>query len=167
MVKTIENTDTFDSIATPDIFLSTFQRSLGSKYRIALPAEFRSVLMHVKSNARIANTFVAFRSYVYDAVECFSVDRMKQLSKQMDSLDPFGTERDDFALSVFADAVSINFDTDDGRMTLPESLAIHAGIKPGEDLVFVGKGATFQIWNVEKFKTHQEQARAALFKRRV
>ncbi len=146
------------------IFLSTFQRSLGLKNRIALPVEFRNVLL---STTNATANFVAFRSYVYDAIECFSLERMKQLSQKMDNLDPFGAERDEFASSVFADSIMIHFDQNDGRMTLPETLSVHAGIVPGQDLVFVGKGATFQIWNVDKFKLHQEQARAALLKRRM
>lgn len=153
-----------NGISNTGIFLSTFQRSLGLKNRIALPVEFRNVLL---STANATASFVAFRSYVYDAIECFSMDRMQQLSQKMDNLDPFGAERDDFALSVFADSIMITFDQTDGRMTLPETLSTHATIIPGQDLVFVGKGATFQIWNVEKFKLHQEQARMALLKRRM
>lgn len=142
------------------IFLSTFRRSLGSKYRIALPVDFRNVLLQNQQSSKAS--FVAFRSYVYQAIECFSMDRMKQMSQKMDNLDPFGAERDDFALSVFADAITIDFDPDDGRMTLPQTLADYAGINVQEELVFVGKGATFQIWNAHNFEEHQHQARQAL-----
>lgn len=144
----------------PGIFVSAFQRSLGSKYRIALPAEFRSVLSG-------ANAFVAFKAYGYQAIECYSLERMQQLSQKMDILEPFSSERDEFSLSVFSESITVTFDIEDGRMTLPQSLADFAQIQPGQDIIFAGKGSTFQIWSIENYVKHQEQSRAALIKRRL
>ena len=106
------------------------------------------------------NGFVAFRSHKLNAVDCFSMDRMEKLSKQIDdTLDPFSIERDSIESAVFADAVILRFDKD-GRIIIPEALLNHAAIE--EKISFVGLGATFQLWNPRAFEEHQNLVRAKL-----
>ena len=135
------------------IFLSTFTNTIDQKGRVVLPKEFRIVLQNF-------NGFVAFRSHKLNAVDCFSMDRMEKLSKQIDdTLDPFSIERDSIESAVFADAVILRFDKD-GRIIIPEALLKHAAIE--EKISFVGLGATFQLWNPRAFEEHQNLVRAKL-----
>jgi MraZ protein len=135
------------------IFLSTFTNTIDQKGRVVLPKEFRIVLQNF-------NGFVAFRSHKLNAVDCFSMDRMEKLSKQIDdTLDPFSIERDSIESAVFADAVILRFDKD-GRIIIPEALLNHAAIE--EKISFVGLGATFQLWNPRAFEEHQNLVRAKL-----
>ena len=58
-----------------------------------------------------------------------------------------------FATSILSDCENLQFDTE-GRISLSEKLINHAKIK--SNILFVGLGKSFQIWepkNFEKFKT--------------
>lgn len=136
------------------IFLSTFINQVDNKGRVVVPKEFRTVLENFSG-------FVAFRSHKLNAVDCFSMDRMEKLSKQIDdTLDPFSIERDSIESAVFADAVILRFDKD-GRIIIPKLLIDHAGINDSR-VAFVGLGATFQLWNPTAFQEHQNNIRAKL-----
>lgn len=158
------------------IFLSTFVNPIDNKGRVVVPKEFRLVLDKFHG-------FVAFRSHNSNAIDCFSMERMEKLSQQIDdNLDPFSIARDSLESAVFADAVTLRFDKD-GRVVLPESLLGHAGIylsdgengeqvhikngdtkenKNSQKIAFVGRGTTFQLWQPDEFKKHQDLARAKL-----
>lgn len=145
------------------IFLSTFVNPIDNKGRVVVPKEFRIVLDKFQG-------FVAFRSHNFNAVDCFSMERMEKLSAQIDeTMDPFSTARDSIESAVFADAVILRFDKD-GRVVLPEILLSHANImnkdktasKEDNKIAFIGLGATFQLWDPAAFKMHQDQIRAKL-----
>ena len=84
------------------------------------------------------------------------MDRMELLSQGVDALDQFSQEQDELASTIFADAHQLAIDGD-GRIVLPPLLAEHADITAAA--AFVGRGATFQIWNPDTFARHQEDAR--------
>jgi MraZ protein len=48
----------------------------------------------------------------------------------------------------------------EGRISLPENLAKHAGI--GERAVFVGRGNRFQIWSPEAHERHHAETIARI-----
>lgn len=153
------------------IFLSTFTNPVDSKGRVVVPKEFRVVLEQFHG-------FVAFRSHKFGAIDCFSMDRMEKLSSQIDeTMDPFSIDRDSIESAVFADAVVLRFDKD-GRVVIPQTLLEHArigaqvanskeskDIKAEAKIAFVGRGATFQLWNPHDFARHQIDARSKLLKR--
>ena len=140
------------------IFLSTFCNKLDKKCRVSVPASFRATLA-----SQSFQGIIAFRSLALQAIEGFGMDRMEKLSKQIDRLDLFSENQQDWASSIFSDAQQLSFDSD-GRITLPEMLREHAQI---EDVVaFVGRGPTFQLWNPTQFKDYQEQARERLRERK-
>ena len=136
------------------IFLSTFVNSIDGKGRVVLPKEFRAVVENEFKG------FVAFRSHKLNAVDGFSMQRMEKLSQKMEEdYDPFSPQRDSLETAIFADAVTIRFDKD-GRIVIPTNLLEHAKID--DKVAFVGRGATFQIWNPELFAAHQKEARSKL-----
>ena len=62
-------------------------------------------------------------------------------------------KRDYFATSVLSESENLQFDTE-GRVSISEKMLKHAKIN--KNVLFVGLGKTFQIWdpkNFEKFKT--------------
>lgn len=136
------------------IFLSTFINRLDKKGRVSVPSTFRSSLAQQSFQG-----IVLFRSYTLQAIEGFGMDRMEKLSAQLDTLDLFSDDQNDLAASIFADAHQLSFDGE-GRVLLPELLCEHASL--AGQVAFVGRGATFQIWNPEVFKQHQEEARQRL-----
>ncbi len=84
------------------------------------------------------------------------MDRMEKLSQHMDRFDLFSQDQDDWAASIFADAQHLAFDSE-GRVTLPESMKVHANLT--KEVAFVGRGPTFQLWNPEDFRIYQDAAR--------
>lgn len=133
------------------LFLSTFINKLDKKGRVSVPATFRTALSN-----DVFQGFVAFRSYKNAAIECFTYDRMTQLSASVDSFDVFSDAQDDFATAIFADAVQIAIDGD-GRISLPQELMDHGAMT--QEVAFVGRGPTFQLWNPETFADMQSAAR--------
>lgn len=135
------------------IFISTFKNVLDVKKRVVVPKDFREIL---KDNAG----FIAFRSHKFNAIECFTMQKMESLSAKIDEMyDGFSLDRDSIESAVFADAIMLRFDKD-GRVIIPELLLSHAEIE--KEVAFVGKGSSFQIWNPSKFEIHQENARSIL-----
>ena len=124
---------------------------LDKEGRVSVPASFRLAL-----SGETFPGIIAFRSYKLPTIEGMGIDRMQRLSNSVDQLDLFSDAQDDLAATIFADSHMLSFDGD-GRIVLSQLLLDHAKI---HDMVaFVGRGATFQIWNPEAFQAHQQEAR--------
>ena len=129
------------------MFLSSYENKLDRKGRVSVPATFRSNL-----NSMGYNGFICYPSFNHLALEACSQDRIEKLSNTIDSLNPFEEKRDFFATSILSESENLQFDTE-GRVSFSEKLLRHAKIK--NNILFVGLGKTFQIWepsNFEKFK---------------
>ena len=129
------------------MFLSSFENRLDKKGRVSVPATFRSYLTSMGYNG-----FISYPSFNHSSLEACSQDRIEKLSSTIDSLNPFEEKRDYFATSILSESISLQFDTE-GRVSFTEKLLNHAKIK--NNILFIGLGKTFQIWepkNFEKFK---------------
>jgi len=129
------------------MFLSSYENKIDKKGRVSVPATFRSHL-----NTMGYNGFVSYPSFNNSALEACTQDRLEKLSNTIDSLNPFEEKRDYFATSILSESINLQFDTE-GRISFSEKLLNHAKIK--NNVLFVGLGKTFQIWepiNFEKFK---------------
>ena len=129
------------------MFLSTYENKLDKKWRVSVPASFRSYLSGMGYNG-----VFCYPSFNNPSIEGCSQNRIEKLSDSIDSLNPFEEKRDIFATSVLSESVSLQFDSE-GRISLSKKLLNHAKIK--ETMLFVGQGKTFQIWETatfEKFK---------------
>ena len=140
------------------MFLSSYENKLDKKGRVSVPATFRSHLSSLGYNG-----FVAYPSFNHSALEGCSQDRIEKLSKTIDSLNPFEEKRDYFATSVLSESVSLQFDTE-GRVSFTEKLLKHAKIK--NNILFVGLGKTFQIWEPNTFEKFKIVARKKAFQNR-
>ena len=72
-------------------------------------------------------------------------------------------KRDYFATSVLSESVSLQFDTE-GRVSFTDKLLDHAKIK--NNLLFVGLGKTFQIWEPKLFEKFKMTARKKAYQNR-
>lgn len=133
------------------LFLSTFTNKIDSKGRISVPAQFRASLVNQDFSG-----IVVYESFVNDCVEGCDLERIKKISESIDNLDPFSEERDAFATAVLGGSVQLSMDVD-GRVILPGQLLKKAKIK--NEAVFVGKGATFELWNPQQFKVYMEKSK--------
>ena len=140
------------------MFLSSFENKLDKKGRVSVPATFRS---HLSSQGY--NGFVSYPSFNHLALEACSQDRIEKLSNTIDSLNPFEEKRDYFATSILSESVHLQFDTE-GRVSLTEKLLDHAEIK--NNILFVGLGKTFQIWEPKIFDKFKIVARKKAYQNR-
>ena len=113
-----------------------------------MPASFRSYLSNLGYNG-----IICYPSFNNQSIEAWPQDRIEKISNSIDSLNPFEEKRDFFATSILSESTNLQFDTE-GRVSLTQKLLKHAKIK--NNILFVGQGKTFQIWeptNFEKFKS--------------
>lgn len=141
------------------LFLSTFINKLDKKGRVSVPASFRLML-----GGQTFQGIVGFRSYKLPTIEGMGIDRMQRLSESVDQFDVFSEAQDDLTAAIFADAQMMAFDGD-GRVVVPPLLLEHAKIQ--ESVAFVGRGATFQIWNPTLFEDHQKEARKRVHEKKA
>ena len=140
------------------MFLSTYENKLDKKGRVSVPASFRSYL-----NSLGYNGFITYPSFNHSALEACSQDRIEKLSNTIDSLNPFEEKRDYFATSILSESVNLQFDTE-GRVLLTQKLLDHANIKA--NILFVGLGKTFQIWDPKIFEKFRVSARKKAYQNR-
>ena len=140
------------------MFLSTYENKLDKKGRVSVPASFRSHLSNLGYNG-----VICYPSFNNSSIEACSQDRIEKLSNTIDSLNPFEEKRDYFATSILSESVNLQFDTE-GRVSLTEKLLTHAKIK--NNILFVGLGKTFQIWEPKIFEKFKIEARKKSFKNR-
>ena len=133
------------------MFLSSYENKLDKKGRVSVPASFRSYLSSLGYNG-----VVCYPSINNQSIEACSQDRIEKLSNTIDSLNPFEEKRDFFATSILSESISLQFDSE-GRISLSSKLLKHAKIK--NNMLFVGQGKTFQIWEPLIFEKFKAQAR--------
>ena len=140
------------------MFLSTYENKLDKKGRVSVPASFRSHLSNLGYNG-----FICYPSFNNSSIEACSQDRIEKISSAIDSLNPFEEKRDYFATSVLSESVNLQFDTE-GRVLFTEKLLDHAKIK--NNILFVGLGKTFQIWEPKIFEKFKIAARKKAYQNR-
>ena len=140
------------------MFLSSYEYKIDKKGRVSVPASFRSHLSSMGYNG-----FISYPSFNHPALEACSQERIEKLSNTIDSLNPFEEKRDFFATSILSESENLQFDTE-GRISLSEKLLNHAKIKT--NVLFVGLGRTFQIWEPKYFEKFKIVARKKAFQNR-
>lgn len=141
------------------LFLSTFEKQIDKKGRVSVPPTFRAVLA-----AQNFNGMIAYPSFIHPCIEACGMERMEKLNARIESLDPFSEERDAFAMTILGSAVQLTFDGE-GRVVIPEQLLAKAEITSTG--IFVGKGATFELWSPVLFEKQQAAARELALSRRL
>ena len=140
------------------MFLASYENKIDKKGRVSVPATFRSYLSSIGYNG-----FISFPSFNHSALEAYSQDRIEKLSNAIDSLNPFEEKRDFFATSVLSECENLQFDTE-GRISISNKLLNHAHIKT--NVLFVGLGKTFQIWDPKNFEKYKIVARKKAYQNR-
>tara|TARA_B100000989_G_scaffold102643_1_gene75078 strand:- start:134 stop:589 length:456 start_codon:yes stop_codon:yes gene_type:complete len=129
------------------MFLSVYKNKLDKKGRVSVPASYRSYLSNLGYNG-----VICYPSFNYQSIEAWPQDRIEKISNAIELLNPFEEKRDFFATSILSESINLQFDSE-GRISMTSELLKHAKIK--NNMLFVGQGKTFQIWEptiFEKFK---------------
>tara|TARA_B100002052_G_scaffold232160_1_gene215042 strand:+ start:193 stop:648 length:456 start_codon:yes stop_codon:yes gene_type:complete len=133
------------------MFLSTYENKLDKKGRVSVPASYRSYLSNLGYNG-----IICFPSFNNQCVESWPQDRIEKISNTIDSLNPFEEKKDYFATSILSESINLQFDGE-GRIILTSKLLKHSKIK--NNVLFVGQGKTFQIWEPTVFEKFRVNAR--------
>lgn len=141
------------------LFLSTFEKQIDKKGRVSVPPTFRAVLA-----AQSFNGMIAYASFTNPCIEACGMERIEKLYSRMESLDPFSQEYDAFTTSILGGSTQLAFDSE-GRVVIPEALLTKANISSVG--IFVGKGATFEIWSPELFAAQEAKMRALALTNRL
>jgi MraZ protein len=135
-----------------DRFVSTFSNRLDAKGRVSIPAPYRSILSKDGHASLLAHP-----SLELQALDCGGDALLAEIDLLLSSLPPYSVERDALSTALLGTSEALKLDGE-GRVVLTESLKVHAGI--GDQVVFVGQGSKFQMWEPERFQAHLAQARA-------
>ncbi|MBV9736456.1 MAG: division/cell wall cluster transcriptional repressor MraZ [Acidisphaera sp.] len=132
-------------------FLGTHHNRLDAKGRVSVPAPFRAAL-RVNGDASL----ILRPSHKHPCIEAWPAAIFRQLATPLERLDLFSEAHDDLAATVYADAWPVDTDKE-GRIILPETLAVHARL--AENVVFMGLGLIFQIWEPAAAERRRAEAR--------
>lgn len=134
------------------VFLSNFVNRVDKKGRVSVPASFRAAL------GSDASGIVVFRSLQNEALDGCSIGHLELLSQSLDKQDLAPDVYELIETTIFGGSVQLPFDGE-GRITLPHPLAAAVGIE--DEVAFVGRRKTFQLWNPKKLAAHDAAARSA------
>ena len=113
-----------------------------------MPSQFRSTLKNEDFDG-----IVIYPSIVHNCLEGCAFSRIERMSHIIDEFDPLSEERDVFATTIMGASCQLPFDKE-GRVILSKHLIKEANLS--DTAVFVGKGATFEIWNSSKFEDYSK-----------
>ena len=154
--------------AEMDRFVSTFQNKIDAKGRVSIPASFRAVLERDGYSQGAgagagAGGIVAGQGgiYCYPSLDAPALDGGgERLAQKIDGLlrglADYSDERDELSVALYGDVQVLNIDGD-GRIVLPETLRLHAGLT--NLVTFVGLGDKFQMWEPAAFEQRRKAAR--------
>ena len=132
------------------MFLSSFYGILDSKNRIAIPSSFRSTISSSKEKIYI------FKSLKYECLEVHLSSKINALIKTFDEEDFFSKKNDHFKTAILSELEEVSIDKD-GRITLRETHQSFSKIK--KDIIFIGKGNHFEIWQKNLGEIHKLNSR--------
>ena len=133
------------------MFLSSFYGILDSKNRIAIPSSFRSTINNSKERTYI------FKSLKYECLEVHLSSKINSLIRIFDEKDFFSKKNDHFKTAILSDLEELTIDKD-GRFILKEQLQKFS--KLSKEIIFIGKGNHFEIWEKKLGEKHKKISRA-------
>jgi MraZ protein len=146
-----------------DRFVSTFTNKIDAKGRVSIPASFRAVLARDGYASGETSGVYCYPSLDVPALDAGGERLAQKIDGLLAGLPDYSDERDELSVALYGDVQVLNIDGD-GRIVLPERLRTHAGL--GAEVVFVGLGEKFQIWEPVRFEDYRSQARAKVAEHR-
>ena len=133
------------------MFLSSFYGIIDSKNRVAIPSSFRSIINNSKEE-----TFI-FKSLKYECLEVHLSSKINSLIKNYDEKDFFSKKNDHFKTAILSDLEEIFIDKE-GRFIVKDQLQKFS--KLSKEIIFIGKGNHFEIWDKRLGEKHKKISRA-------
>ncbi len=133
------------------MFLSSFFGIIDSKNRVAIPAAFRLTISNSDEK-----TFI-FKSLKYECLEIHLSSKINSLIRSLDEKDFFSKKNDHIKTAILSDLEEITIDKD-GRFIVKEHLQKFS--KLSKEIIFIGKGNHFEIWEKKLGENHKKISRA-------
>jgi MraZ protein len=132
-------------------FLGTHAKRIDAKGRVSIPASFRTVL----AADRLDGPFVV-SALGAPTVEAGGNALIAAIDARLSVHPPFSAEHTALATMLLGRSEVLGVDSE-GRVSLPDWIRATTGID--RDVVFVGLGDRFRIWEPERFAVHEREAR--------
>jgi len=125
--------------------------SLDNKGRLAVPARYRETLIslcagHLIVTADPSKCLLIYPQPVWEPIE-----------QKLNSLSSFNPQTRSLQRLLVGNACDVEMDGA-GRILVPSSLRVFAGLS--KEVVLVGQGAKFELWDSEKWNLQMESALA-------
>jgi MraZ protein len=131
------------------VLVGRYLNKIDRKGRVSVPKPFRDILMEGGGFAGI----FAYALITEPGIEGCNEAFMARIAASVEQYGLFSSDHDEFAIALLEGAHQLAFDPE-GRITLPSELIEHAHLD-GE-VVFVGRGGRFQMWNPATYQEHRE-----------
>ncbi len=138
------------------MFLSCVTNALDAKGRVSVPADFRAVIANDNTPGNF-DGIIVWPSVDGSCLEGGGMALMRDFQALLDNMDPYDDDRAIFEHAIFAKSRRLAFDGN-GRVSLPKDLAMNAGLD--KQVVFVGLGRRFEIWNPQGYGVKSEETSA-------
>tara|TARA_A100001011_G_scaffold173864_1_gene182519 strand:+ start:401 stop:850 length:450 start_codon:yes stop_codon:yes gene_type:complete len=132
-----------------DLFLSTFETKIDRKGRVSIPARFRSILE--RKNEELILFTLPNLNYLHGCGESY-IKRLWDYNLELDQ----NSDESIFIQDILSDSTHFKVDAE-GRVLLTNNHLKIANLS--DNVLFAGRGETFQIWSPEDFhknKTFRE-----------
>ena len=133
------------------MFLSSFYGIIDSKKRVSIPSSFRSTI-----NSKKEKTYI-FKSLKYKCLEVHLSSKINSLVKSFEERDFFSKKNDHFKTAILSDLEEITIDKE-GRFIVKDQLQKFSKIS--NEIIFIGKGNHFEIWEKKLGESHKRISRA-------
>jgi MraZ protein len=133
------------------MFRGVTQLSLDAKGRLAIPARYRSELMSTCSGHLIVTV---------DPSKCLLIypqPAWEPIEQKLNNLSSFDSKTRNLQRLLVGNASDVEMDAA-GRILLPPPLRLFAGLS--KDVVLVGQGAKFELWDEVQWNVQIEDALA-------
>lgn len=140
-------------------FVSNFTKKVDAKGRVSVPPSFRAILQ--RSGDEQIYTQLSLES---SSVIAGGQSLLAELEARIGQIDPFSTEYDDWAAHFYSGSDYLKIDGD-GRIVLTDAIREHTGI--ADDVLFAGRGTSFQLWQPDAFNAYISDVRTRIRNKRA
>ncbi|MDG2007118.1 MAG: hypothetical protein P8J53_01895 [Alphaproteobacteria bacterium] len=137
------------------IFLSSFPGSIDKKNRISIPSNYKNTIKDSKQKIYL------FKSLKNSCLEIYLEAKINSIINSVEEEDFFSTKKDDLRTAILSDLEEISFDSD-GRFILKDDQKKFSKIS--KDIIYIGKGNYFEIWDFKMGIKNKERARKSIIK---
>ncbi|MBC6497744.1 MAG: division/cell wall cluster transcriptional repressor MraZ [Alphaproteobacteria bacterium GM7ARS4] len=139
------------------LFVSQVANKLDAKFRVSVPSSFRKAVTHDKEHFHGVMAWPGVGEAMIEACDHRRIERIAESLDDMTHYPEDAHVRLGLARASLAALKPLAFDIN-GRILLPEEFRQHAKIV--DEVLFVGVGTTFQMWQPTRYRLWEERLRS-------